>query len=290
MRTGTSTSRPPSPAGTVPRQRPLPARHGRDLVPRHSQPGAHGRRPAPAADRQGADVPAPRAGAGHRPHRLGQEHHAGRHDRADQLAVQQAHHHAGRPGRVPSREQEMHDRAARTRRRLPELRLGPAARAASGPGHHPGRRNARPGDDQLRHHRRRNRPPGVQHAAHDQRAADHRAYHRHLPGRQQNQIRSMLANTLQAVICQTLFKRIDQPGMVPGTEIMLCTSAMRNCIRENRIFEIPNIIETSRRLGMQSWTTASRRCTSRDSSTGTRRSSGRATPARWRRPWSSPGN
>jgi twitching motility protein PilT len=62
----------------------------------------------------------------------------------------------------------------------------------------------------------------------------------------------MLANTLQAVISQTLFKRVDQPGMVPCTEILLCTSATRNCIRENRIYEIPNIIETSRRLGMQS--------------------------------------
>ncbi|MHC4761708.1 MAG: type IV pilus twitching motility protein PilT, partial [Planctomycetota bacterium] len=59
------------------------------------------------------------------------------------------------------------------------------------------------------------------------------------PASQQNQIRAMLSNTLQAVISQTLFRRVDQPGMVP------C------CIRENRIFEIPNIIETSRRLGMQ---------------------------------------
>ena len=72
------------------------------------------------------------------------------------------------------------------------------------------------------------------------------------PAGQQNQIRAMLANTLQAVISQTLFKRIDEPGMVPCTEILLCTSAVRNCIRENRIFEIPNIIDTSRRLGMQS--------------------------------------
>ena len=72
------------------------------------------------------------------------------------------------------------------------------------------------------------------------------------PAGQQNQIRTMLANTLQAVISQTLFRRIDQPGMVPCTEILLCTSATRNCIRENRIYEIPNIIETSRRLGMQS--------------------------------------
>ena len=71
------------------------------------------------------------------------------------------------------------------------------------------------------------------------------------PASQQNQIRSMLSNTLQAVISQTLFRRVDQPGMVPCTEILLCTSAVRNCIRENRIYEIPNIIETSRRLGMQ---------------------------------------
>jgi twitching motility protein PilT len=71
------------------------------------------------------------------------------------------------------------------------------------------------------------------------------------PADEQNQIRSMLANTLQAVISQTLFKRADQPGMIPALEIMLCTPAVRNCVRENRIFEIPNIIETSRALGMQ---------------------------------------
>jgi twitching motility protein PilT len=71
------------------------------------------------------------------------------------------------------------------------------------------------------------------------------------PANQQDQIRTMLANTLQAVISQTLFKRIDQPGMVPCTEILLCTVAVRNCIRENRVYEIPNIIETSRSLGMQ---------------------------------------
>ncbi|MBN2064461.1 MAG: type IV pilus twitching motility protein PilT [Sedimentisphaerales bacterium] len=71
------------------------------------------------------------------------------------------------------------------------------------------------------------------------------------PSGQQNQIRSMLANTLQAVISQVLFRRIDQTGMIPGVEILLCTAAVRNCIRENRVFEIPNIIETSRTIGMQ---------------------------------------
>ena len=71
------------------------------------------------------------------------------------------------------------------------------------------------------------------------------------PGGQQNQVRSMLANTLRAVVSQTLFKRVDTPGMIPGIELMLCTPAIRNCIRENRIFEIPNVIETSRAIGMQ---------------------------------------
>ena len=72
------------------------------------------------------------------------------------------------------------------------------------------------------------------------------------PADQQNQIRSMLANTLQAVISQTLFKRVDRKGMVPGVEVMLCTPAVRNLIRENRAFEIPNVIETNRALGMNS--------------------------------------
>ncbi len=70
------------------------------------------------------------------------------------------------------------------------------------------------------------------------------------PANQQNQIRSMLANTLQAVISQTLFSRIDAPGMVPAVEVLLATPAVRNLIRENRTFEIPNVIETSRSLGM----------------------------------------
>ena len=70
------------------------------------------------------------------------------------------------------------------------------------------------------------------------------------PGGQQNQIRSMLSNTLQAVVSQTLFSRVDRPGMIPAVETLLCTPAVRNLIRENRTFEIPNIIETSRSVGM----------------------------------------
>jgi len=71
------------------------------------------------------------------------------------------------------------------------------------------------------------------------------------PTEQQNQIRSMLANTLQAVLCQELFRRTDGKGMVPAVEVLLVTAAVRNLIRENRIYEIGNVIETSRAAGMQ---------------------------------------
>ena len=70
------------------------------------------------------------------------------------------------------------------------------------------------------------------------------------PADQQNQIRSMLANTLQAVVSQTLFSRTDQKGMVPAIEVMLSTPAVRNLIREDRAFEMPNVIETNRSMGM----------------------------------------
>jgi len=76
------------------------------------------------------------------------------------------------------------------------------------------------------------------------------------PSGQQNQIRSMLSNSLQAVVCQVLFKRIDQPGMVPGIEVLICTPAVRNLIREARIYEIPNVIETSLAAGMQTMDTS----------------------------------
>ena len=72
------------------------------------------------------------------------------------------------------------------------------------------------------------------------------------PPNQQGQIRAVLANTLQAVISQTLLRRSDKPGMIPAVEIMMCSSAVRNCIRHDRIHEIQNIIETGQRLGMQS--------------------------------------
>jgi len=76
------------------------------------------------------------------------------------------------------------------------------------------------------------------------------------PTAQQNQVRSMLAHSLQAVISQTLLPRSDEPGLIPAVEIMICNQPIKTCIRENRIFETPSIIETSRALGMQSLDTS----------------------------------
>jgi twitching motility protein PilT len=72
------------------------------------------------------------------------------------------------------------------------------------------------------------------------------------PGDLQGQIRSGLADSLRAIIAQNLFKRIDQPGRVAGIEVLIATPAVRNLIRENKIFQINSVIETGRKFGMQS--------------------------------------
>ena len=76
------------------------------------------------------------------------------------------------------------------------------------------------------------------------------------PAGQQNQVRSMLSASLQAVISQSLFKRRDGKGRIAGFEIMIATPAVRNLIRENKIAQIPSIIQTSKGLGMQTMESA----------------------------------
>ena len=69
------------------------------------------------------------------------------------------------------------------------------------------------------------------------------------PAAQQNQIRSQLSGSLIAVFSQRLLTRI-KGGLVPACEIMINTPAVANLIRENKIHEIPLIIETSAEIGM----------------------------------------
>jgi len=71
------------------------------------------------------------------------------------------------------------------------------------------------------------------------------------PAHQQRQIRIQLAESLQAVISQTLLPNIDQSGRVPAVEIMKATPAIKNIIREERIHMIPATIQASRQQGMQ---------------------------------------
>jgi len=71
------------------------------------------------------------------------------------------------------------------------------------------------------------------------------------PSHQQRQIRVQLAESLQAVISQTLLPNIDQSGRIPVVEIMKATPAIKNIIREERIHMIPATIQGSKQLGMQ---------------------------------------
>lgn len=69
------------------------------------------------------------------------------------------------------------------------------------------------------------------------------------PPEQQNQIRVMLSNSLRGVICQMLCKK-QGGGRVAALEVMLGVPAIANLIRESKVFQIPSIMQTGRKLGM----------------------------------------
>ena len=71
------------------------------------------------------------------------------------------------------------------------------------------------------------------------------------PAGQQNQVRSMLADSVQAIVTQALFKRKDGKGRIASFEILLANPAIRNLIREGKIFQILSIMQTSKGMGMQ---------------------------------------
>ena len=71
------------------------------------------------------------------------------------------------------------------------------------------------------------------------------------PSSEQAQIRSTLADGLRAVIAQVLFKRVDIKGRCAALEILIATSAVRNLIREAKTFQIPSMMQTGKKYGMQ---------------------------------------
>jgi twitching motility protein PilT len=70
------------------------------------------------------------------------------------------------------------------------------------------------------------------------------------PAEQQGQVRAQLSQSLQMVATQRLFKTADGQGRVAAFEIMVCNHAVRNLIRENKIFQIESIMQTARGEGM----------------------------------------
>ncbi|HFC6388895.1 TPA: type IV pilus twitching motility protein PilT [Neisseria bacilliformis] len=71
------------------------------------------------------------------------------------------------------------------------------------------------------------------------------------PAGEKEMVRSMLSESLRAVISQTLLKTRDGQGRVAAHEILISTAAVRNLIRENKIAQIGSALQTGQQYGMQ---------------------------------------
>ena len=60
----------------------------------------------------------------------------------------------------------------------------------------------------------------------------------------------MLANVLEAIISQRLFPLAQESGRIASTEILINNSAIKNLIRNEKMHQIPNILQTSKEHGM----------------------------------------
>lgn len=76
------------------------------------------------------------------------------------------------------------------------------------------------------------------------------------PADQQQQVRVELAATLQGVVAQRIFPRLDRPGRIVALEILVATPAVRNLIREGKTHQILSAIQTGGKLGMRSMESA----------------------------------
>lgn len=71
------------------------------------------------------------------------------------------------------------------------------------------------------------------------------------PHEEQAQIRATLSTSLKVVVAQNLFKRIDKKGRCAALEVMVCNTPIANLIREGKTFQIPSVMQTGKRAGMQ---------------------------------------
>ncbi len=71
------------------------------------------------------------------------------------------------------------------------------------------------------------------------------------PAEEQAQVRNGLSTGLKLVVAQNLFKRVDKKGRCAALEILVCTAAVGNLIREGKTVQIPSAIQTGKQFGMQ---------------------------------------
>jgi twitching motility protein PilT len=71
------------------------------------------------------------------------------------------------------------------------------------------------------------------------------------PPEQQEQVRIMIANSLQGVVTQTLLPTADGVGRVPALEVLLPDDAVRNLIRQGKVEQIYSVMQTNTTRGMQ---------------------------------------
>ena len=70
------------------------------------------------------------------------------------------------------------------------------------------------------------------------------------PPHERRMAQTRLASLLVGVLCQTLVPRADSPGRIAAVEVMLSNAAIRNLIRDEKIYQLPNVMRTSRDEGM----------------------------------------
>jgi twitching motility protein PilT len=70
------------------------------------------------------------------------------------------------------------------------------------------------------------------------------------PPEQQTQIKAQISESLKMVVTQKLFKKKDGSGRIAAFEVMVCNSAVKNLIREGKVFQIPGVMQTGQRDGM----------------------------------------
>ena len=69
---------------------------------------------------------------------------------------------------------------------------------------------------------------------------------------EKSEIRYQLSTVIEAIISQQLINKKDEKGRVVATEVMIANDAIRNLIRENKTYQIQNVIQTSSNIGMKS--------------------------------------